>query len=123
MCSEETGKRPLWPSVLAGVAITLLAGIDLAGTDNSASGTNSKEPREIWWSLKPLDKPQIPPLVEGKFRGWPRTPIDRFVLAKLREKGFQPSAPADKRTLLRRVYFDLAGLPPTPREMEDFLKD
>ncbi len=78
---------------------------------------------DTWWSLKPLRKPDVPTTVSGKDKSWPRTPVDQFVLAKLQEKGFHPSAPADKRTLLRRVYFDLIGLPPTPEEMDAFLKD
>ncbi len=82
-----------------------------------------QEETETWWSLKPLLKPQVPNTSERKYMNWARTPIDHFVLAKLQEKGFQPSEPADKRTLLRRVYFDLVGLPPTPEEVDAFLKD
>ena len=65
-------------------------------------GTGEKE--ETWWSLKPLVKPTVP-AVDKKQGKWARTPIDQFILAKLREKGFQPSEPADKRTLLRRCLF------------------
>jgi hypothetical protein len=54
---------------------------------------------------------------------WVKSPIDRFILARLEEKGLKPAPPADKRTLLRRAYFDLIGLPPTPEEVEAFLSD
>ncbi|HKI36897.1 MAG TPA: DUF1549 and DUF1553 domain-containing protein [Gemmataceae bacterium] len=77
---------------------------------------------ETWWSLEPIVKP-VPPAPSGKYAGWPRTPIDRFILAKLLEKGLEPAPPADKRTLLRRVTFDLTGLPPTPEEIDAFLAD
>ncbi len=75
---------------------------------------------ELWWSLRPLIKPEPP---EPKNKDWARTPIDKFILVKLEEKGFKPSPPADRRTLLRRVSFDLTGLPPTPEEMRQFLAD
>jgi hypothetical protein len=80
-------------------------------------------PQELWWSLKPLTKPAVPNAPPGKFKTWPRTSVDQFILAKLGEKGLHPSAVADKHTLLRRVYFDLTGLPPTPEEMSTFLND
>jgi Protein of unknown function (DUF1553)/Protein of unknown function (DUF1549) len=80
-------------------------------------------PATKWWSLQPLRKP-VPPAVElMDDAAWARTPIDQFVLAKLREKGLAPSPPADKRTLLRRLMFDLVGLPPTPAETAAFLAD
>ena len=84
---------------------------------------DSRQPEALWWSLSPIKKCEVPYLSAGAYKDWPRTPVDQFILAKLIEKGFHPSAPADKRTLLRRVYFDLIGLPPTPEEMEHFLKD
>ncbi len=74
---------------------------------------------EVWWSLKPLAKPPVPE-VRGS---WVRTPVDAFVLAKLREKGLKPSPEADRRTLIRRAYFDLTGLPPTFAEVEAFAAD
>jgi hypothetical protein len=73
-----------------------------------------------WWSFQPVRKP-TPPVVRDET--WVRTPVDRFVLAKLDEHGLRPSPPADKRTLLRRVTFDLVGLPPTPTEIEAFVND
>jgi len=70
------------------------------------------------WSLRPLVRPVVPAV-----EGWGRTPIDAFILATLKEKGFTPSPEADRRTLLRRVTYDLTGLPPTPEEMGEFLAD
>ncbi len=77
------------------------------------------EQRNYWAFRKPI-RPQIPSV---KDRAWARTPIDAFVLAKLEEKGLQPSPRADKRTLIRRVTFDLTGLPPTPEEINAFIVD
>jgi hypothetical protein len=56
-------------------------------------------------------------------KGWCRTPIDRFILAGLTARGLRPNAPADRRTLLRRAYFDLLGLPPAPAEVDAFLDE
>jgi len=77
--------------------------------------------RTDWWSLKPMRKPAVPNLSDDTRRV--RNPIDAFVLAKLREKGLRPSPEADRRTLIRRLSFDLIGLPPTPDEVDAFLKD
>lgn len=72
-----------------------------------------------WWSLQPVVRPPLP---HRKFDSGVNS-IDVFVHAKLAELGLEPSPPADKRTLLRRVTFDLIGLPPTPAEVEAFLAD
>lgn len=73
-----------------------------------------------FWSFQPVVKPALPAVREP---GWAQTPIDRFILARLEAEGLAPAAAADKRTLLRRVTFDLTGLPPTPEEMAAFLAD
>jgi mono/diheme cytochrome c family protein len=75
---------------------------------------------EDWWSLRPLSRPAVPAV---KDKAWVRTPIDAFVLAAMEAKSLHPSPPADKTTLLRRVTFDLIGLPPTPEEIDAFLGD
>lgn len=75
-----------------------------------------------WWSLQPLVKPAVPTVAET-LRDWPLNPVDRFIAAAWPARQLAPTAPADKRTLLRRVYFDLVGLPPTPAEMDAFLAD
>ncbi len=73
-----------------------------------------------WWSLQPVQRPEAP-TVRGK--AWVQTPIDAFVLAALEKEGLQPAALADRATLLRRVTFDLHGLPPTPAEIDAFVTD
>jgi mono/diheme cytochrome c family protein len=70
-----------------------------------------------WWSLKPLERPAVP-TVAGV-----TNPIDAFIRAKLAEKKLSLSPEADRRTLIRRLYFDLTGLPPKPEEIDDFVAD
>src|SRR5687768_12903004 len=72
------------------------------------------------WAFRPV-RAVAPP--EVRDAAWARNEVDRFVLAKLEEKGLKPAALADRRTLIRRAYFDLVGLPPGPAEVEAFVKD
>lgn len=72
------------------------------------------------WSLKKLSLP-IPP--EVKFKEWPRTPVDRFILASMESKNLFPVQDADNYSLIRRVYFDLIGLPPSPEQVQAFAKN
>jgi cytochrome c551/c552/multidrug efflux pump subunit AcrA (membrane-fusion protein) len=85
---------------------------DLTLTDKRFEG-------QVWWSLQPVMRPVVP-VVEST---WPRTPIDNFILARLRAEGLEPAPEADRRTLIRRLTFDLHGLPPTPEEIDAFLAD
>ncbi len=73
-----------------------------------------------FWSFHPVMGHQ-PPGVKNE--AWVKSSIDRFILAKLEEKGLKPVSDADKRVLIRRATFDLTGLPPAPAEVEEFLKD
>ena len=77
-------------------------------------------PWQAHWAYQTPTKPPVP---EVRDKGWCRTPIDRFILARLEREGLTPSPEADKETLIRRVTFDLTGLPPTPAEVEAFLQD
>lgn len=77
------------------------------------------EGRKHWAFQKPV-KQQIPPLND---LDWPRSDIDKFVLAELEAKNLTPVSDADRRTLIRRIAFDLTGLPPTPDEIKAFLSD
>jgi mono/diheme cytochrome c family protein len=72
-----------------------------------------------WWSLKPLAKVEVPKVDSD----WVRTPLDAFVVEKLNQHSLQPSAEADRRTLIRRLTYDLHGLPPTPEEVDAFVAD
>jgi hypothetical protein len=80
----------------------------------------SLEAGRKWWAFQPLT-PAAPPAV--RHSQWPRRPLDAFVLAKLEAGGFTPSPAADRRTLVRRAYIDLAGFKPTYEEVEAFAAD
>ncbi|MDE2755434.1 MAG: DUF1549 and DUF1553 domain-containing protein, partial [Acidobacteriota bacterium] len=87
-----------------------------AGAPYPEAGAATGEPS--WWSLKKPRRPAVPELEEA-----PSNPIDAFILAKLREKGLEPAPATDKATLLRRAYFDLLGLPPTPAQVDRYLEN
>ncbi len=72
------------------------------------------------WSLIAVQRPKVPAVRTAR---WDRNTIDRFILARLEQEGLKPSAEADKRTLIRRLAFDLTGLPPAPTEVDAFLND
>jgi cytochrome c553 len=92
----------------------------------------ARAPKESWttrlvppaakehWAFQPLKRSR-PPAVKGE--AWCRTPIDRFLLAKMDAAGVAPNPPADRARLIRRVYFDLIGLPPSPEEIDAFVND
>ncbi len=80
----------------------------------------SLEEGRNFWSFRPVVKPQVPHVTNSS---WVQTPIDAFVLARLEAEGMEPAPRADKRTLIRRVTFNLTGLPPSPEEVDAFLSD
>jgi hypothetical protein len=84
------------------------------------AGFDLEQRKREHWAWQPLHV-QEPPIVHDP--NWPRLPLDRFIQAKLADKGLSPAATADRATLLRRVSFDLVGLPPSPAEVEAFLAD
>ncbi len=91
----------------------------------TSTGLGQKTPTETegtWWAYLPLQRPAVPKLT-GSWASWIRNPIDAFVVQKLVGHGMTPSAEADRRTLLRRLTFNLHGLPPTLAEVNDFLND
>ena len=78
-----------------------------------------KKAREFW-SFQPIKKSALPVVNDTD---WPRTPLDQFILAKLEERRLRPAPYASKADLIRRVYFDLMGLPPSPNDIQTFLAD
>jgi hypothetical protein len=87
---------------------------------SSKPGTQASNKSADHWAFLP-PRPQRVPAV--KDRDWPQTPIDAFILAKLEANGLRPSPPADVRTLIRRMTFDVTGLPPTFAEVEAFVRE
>lgn len=89
--------------------------------DAGAAAPSDESPEsELHWAFVPPNDPSLP---EVKRADWCQSPIDYFILSRLEREGIQPSAPADRVTLIRRVSLDLTGLPPTPEEVEAFLND
>ncbi len=110
LSAEEKESLRAWVAAGAAWSGTLIAG-----------GASRPRANQDWWSLQPLGR-NAPPSPSDLPAGW-SAPIDRFVFAKLKDKGLHPAPPADLRTLIRRATFDLLGLPPTPEEVEAFLQD
>ena len=86
----------------------------------AATRAKFKPEQRNWWAFQPVKKTALPSV---KNDAWLRSDIDRFILAKQEASGLAPAPQADKRTLLRRATFDLTGLPPTPEEIDAFVKD
>jgi len=97
-----------------------VASIDPAAASKKPKYGVSLEEGRQFWSFQGV-KSSAPPAVKNS--AWPKSPIDHFILARLEAAGIAPAPPADKRTLLRRVSYDLTGLPPTSDEMQTFLAD
>ncbi len=114
-------KKPLADSEKALLRAWVAAGVPW-GTDpiDPFRMTTAKRAGYDWWSLRPVARRAPPPVRDAR---WCRNPIDAFVLHKLEAHGLRPSAPADRRTLIRRLSFDLLGLPPAPEEVAAFEKD
>jgi hypothetical protein len=93
--------------------------------EGAAYGTEPAQARQSpsrssHWSFQPIRRPGVPAV---RNNAWVRTPIDAFVLARLEEKGWQPSSPATPSQLLRRLHFDLTGLPPNLAAQDAFARD
>jgi hypothetical protein len=86
----------------------------------AASEPQGRDPAVAGWAYHSVARPPVPWV---KNHAWVRGPIDAFVLARLEAEGIEPAQPADKVALIRRVTYDLTGLPPTPKEVDDFCCD
>ncbi len=115
------GKLP--PEAVADLTDWVRMGAPFPGSTAAVKAAGSPsvaEVRKRHWAFQPVRKPAPPPVKDS---AWPQTDVDRFILAKLEEKGLAPSGEADRRTLLRRASFDLVGLPPTPEAIDAFVND
>jgi cytochrome c553 len=116
LSDEEIANITAW--VKAGAPWPGAEQVEVVKRADSSKGFSEEE--KNYWAFQPVKDP-APPKVSDE--SWVRSPIDRFILAKLDEKRSAPAPAADKLTLLRRVTFDLTGLPPTVKEIEAFLAD
>ena len=89
-------------------------------TPGNTAGAGIWGTMKTHWAFQPI-RPQRPPKVKNP--GWVQSPIDAFLLARLERAGLRPAPPADRQTLIRRLSYDLLGLPPTPEEVEAFVAD
>jgi hypothetical protein len=119
---KEAGaqRMPLDGDPLSDAQVGLIrAWIDQGAPWPEGVGANATSVGPHWSYVKP-QRPELPDVQQ---RDWPRGAIDHFILARLESAGMAPSPPVDKARLLRRVYLDLVGLPPSPEEVDAFLAD
>ena len=119
-------RSDVMPKVYIAVSLLFCGVLVLASESPQETAKNAATPSkadDTFWSLKPLVTPQTPHVDKPFANFQPINSIDQFVLSKLIEKGLTPSLHADRRTLIRRVYFDLIGLPPTANEVDEFVND
>jgi hypothetical protein len=116
-------KNPLTAAQVADIAEWIRRGAiwPAGGTTSTARvpGKITDEDRK-WWAFQPVRRPAVP-VDAGD--SWSANSVDRFILARLRAEGLKPAPPADREALIRRVYFDVIGLPPTPAEVAEFVED
>src|SRR5436190_23700933 len=98
----------------------LLALAGLAGLATAPGAVAAPAAVQEQWSFQPVTRPAPAPI---RHTAWPRNEVDRFVLSRLEREHLQPAREADRVTWLRRVTFDLTGLPPAPERVTAFLRD
>ncbi len=105
------------------LSILLLVAWCCRAEADPATGTGAPAPGAKHWSLRPRNQPVVPSCADAAARKWARNPIDAFILERLTRAGLKPAPEADRKTLIRRVSFDLTGLPPTPEQIAAFVSD
>jgi len=119
-------KKKLAADQIADLEAWIRGGAPWGATAKAAPGKPKKqvgltiEEGRKFWAYRPAQKPAVPAVQDAS---WPNGDIDRFILAKLEARNLRPSPPADKAVLLRRVYFDLVGMAPSPEQVDEFSKD
>ncbi len=113
-------KMPPGPKMSDAETALMAQWIAMGAPWGRSEAIESSAAKKQHWSLVPPSLPKVPSV---KMQGWTKSPLDAFVLAGLEAKGLHPAKQADRRTLIRRVTFDLTGLPPTPEQVAAFLQD
>ena len=109
---------------MKGLIAILLAAAALQAVDEPVAPLGTYKPAERrHWAFQPRANAQPPVFTDAEARSWIKTPVDEFVLAGLRKAGLKPAPKAGREALIRRVTYDLTGLPPTPAEIEAFVRD
>ncbi len=103
----------MWRACIIGGFLVAAIAFQLAADDSILTPQ-----KKAHWAWKAPQRSTVPAVQQSN---WPKNDIDRFILAKVEEQGLTPAPPADAATLVRRLYFDLIGLPPTPNEVEEFV--
>jgi hypothetical protein len=111
--------KPLARSEIAAISQWIKTGAHWPAGPSDAATTAKPTQQPSHWAFQPVRATSPPPDPTG----WSDTPVDRFIATQLLAKGLEPVAEADRRTLIRRLSFDLLGLPPTPNEVEAFVAD
>jgi len=117
--------------VWSGIVVLLTVLASLAGNaepvgskesagDGSGGHLTTTATTNRHWSFQPIKDPRVPTVRNQR---WPRHDLDRFILARIEAEGMTPNIAADRRAIIRRATFDLTGLPPSPAEVEDFVRD
>ncbi len=118
---EMPPKHPLAPETKEQLRAWIAAGAPWpAGSIDRFRYTSAARAGYDWWSLQPVHRPATPPVADAN---WPRNAIDHFVAAALETRELPHASEADRRTLVRRLSFDLTGLPPTPDQISAFIQD
>jgi hypothetical protein len=112
---QKSSSSTYWGMIGGGLGVALFC----ATVVPAQSGVERRAGRD-WWSLQPLRPILVPSVDDAR---WSVNPIDHFIFQRLKKQGLSPSPMADRRTLIRRLSFDLIGLPPTPHEVEAFAND
>ncbi|MBZ5619149.1 MAG: PSD1 and planctomycete cytochrome C domain-containing protein [Acidobacteriia bacterium] len=120
LSDEEIAVLKAW--IESGAEWDSSVALDARAAPANAQPTEKKftDAQRKFWAFQRVLKPVVPSV---KAQSWVRTPIDAFILSKLEERNLKPNPPAGKITLIRRAYFDLIGLPPTPEQVQAFLTD
>jgi mono/diheme cytochrome c family protein len=119
--TEWVKRGAFWPTARPSVASRATPASTSQPTTTADAPAYKLTPEQrSFWAFQPVRIPTPPPVTDD---AWPRSAIDRFILAKLEENDLAPAPMADKRTLIRRASFDLLGLPPCPEDVADFLRD